>query len=105
MMAFLEQYNLLGLAIGVSTFIIIGLFHPLVIKAEYYWGVKSWRLFLAAGAAGIVISVLIDNFLFSVIAGVFAFSSLWSIHEVFQQRERVRKGWFPKNTDKKKREF
>ncbi len=34
MMEFLETYNLLGLTIGVATFLIIGLFHPLVIKGE-----------------------------------------------------------------------
>jgi hypothetical protein len=32
--------------------------------------------------------------------GVFAFSSFWSIGELFQQRKRVEKGWFPKR-DKK----
>jgi hypothetical protein len=28
---------------------------------------------------------------------VFAFSSFWSIKEVREQHERVRKGWFPMN--------
>ena len=37
--------NFTGLLVGLSTFIIIGLFHPLVIKAEYYIGVKSWIIF------------------------------------------------------------
>jgi len=32
--------NYIGLIIGVATFIIIGIFHPIVIKTEYYWGVK-----------------------------------------------------------------
>lgn len=32
-----------GLLIGVITFIIIGLFHPIVIKAEYYLGTKIGR--------------------------------------------------------------
>jgi hypothetical protein len=36
--------------------------------------------------------------------GVTAFSSFWSIIEVFEQRERVRKGWFPENPKRKKRE-
>jgi hypothetical protein len=27
---------------------------------------------------------------------VFSFSCFWSILELFEQRERVRKGWFPK---------
>ena len=29
-----------GIIIGISTFLIIGLFHPVVIKAEYYWGTR-----------------------------------------------------------------
>ena len=31
-----------GIIIGISTFLIIGLFHPVVIKAEYYWGTRCW---------------------------------------------------------------
>ena len=86
-----------GLLIGVITFLVIGLFHPLVVKAEYYWGTKSWWVFLVFGLIGIVASLLIENILGSTICGVFAFSSFWSIKEVFEQRERVLKGWFPKN--------
>lgn len=100
-MDFIISHNLLGLIIGISTFLVIGIFHPLVIKAEYYLGVKSWWLFLLCGIAGIIGSLLISNVLLSALAGVFAFSSFWSILEIFQQRERVRKGWFPKNPKKK----
>jgi hypothetical protein len=90
-----------GLLIGIITFAVIGLFHPLVIKAEYYLGTKSWALFLVAGIAGVVASVLIANVVASAACGVFAFSSFWSIKELFEQRERVRKGWFPANPKRK----
>lgn len=93
--------NLVGLLIGIVTFLIIGLFHPLVIKAEYYWGTKSWWIFLIVGIIGIVTSVFSSNLLLSVIASVFGFSSLWSILEVFQQKKRVEKGWFPANPKKR----
>ena len=86
-----------GLLIGVVTFLVIGLFHPLVVKAEYYWGTRSWWLFLLVGIVAAVLSLLIENILLSTICGVFAFSSFWSIKEVFEQEERVLKGWFPKN--------
>ena len=33
--------NFTGLLVGLATFLIIGLFHPLVIKAEYYIGVSK----------------------------------------------------------------
>ena len=34
-----------GLLIGIATFLSIGLFHPLVIKGEYYFGTRIWWLF------------------------------------------------------------
>lgn len=91
----------MGLVIGLSTFLIIGLFHPVVVKAEYYWGVKSWWIFLILGLAGTAVSLVVDNVLASALCGVFAFSSFWTIKEVFEQRERVRKGWFPANPKRK----
>ena len=89
------ELNFFGLIIGVATFLIIGLFHPLVIKAEYYLGVGSWWLFLVGGIVGCAASLLVADTVISILLGVFAFSSFWSILEVFEQRERVRKGWFP----------
>lgn len=91
------EWNLGGLLVGASTFLIIGLFHPLVIKAEYYFGVKSWWAFLLLGVVMCGVSISMENPVVSILAGVVAFSSFWSILEVFQQRERVRKGWFPAN--------
>ena len=46
-----------GLLIGVVTFLVIGLFHPLVVKAEYYWGTKSWWLFLVGGILAAIASL------------------------------------------------
>ena len=94
--------NILGLLVGLSTFLIIGLFHPLVIKAEYYIGVKSWIIFALAGAGFSIASLLAKGYILSIILGVIAFSSFWSILEVFEQRERVRKGWFPEGPGHKK---
>jgi uncharacterized membrane protein YbaN (DUF454 family) len=67
-----------------------------VIKAEYYWGVRCWWVFLLLGIIGVVISVVTTNVFVSALCGVFAFSSFWTIKELFEQRERVKKGWFPK---------
>jgi len=93
----LATYNLTGVAIGITTFIIIGLFHPLVIKGEYYFGVNCWWAFLLTGVSLLVIAFCIKDTFYSSILAVTAFSSLWSIIEVFEQRKRVQKGWFPKN--------
>lgn len=100
-MEFIVSNNLMGLIIGVATFLIIGLFHPIVIKAEYYWGTKCWWMFLVFGCIGVIISLLLTDILLSTLSGVFAFSSFWSILELFQQKERVRKGWFPSNPKRK----
>ncbi|WP_080904881.1 DUF4491 family protein [Parabacteroides sp. Marseille-P3160] len=93
----MEYIHLEGLGIGVMTFLIIGLFHPLVVKGEYYWGTKCWWIFLIMGIVGLVISLFLENVFISSLFGVFSFSSFWSIKEVFEQEERVLKGWFPKN--------
>lgn len=90
-----------GLGIGLAAFLIIGLFHPVVVKAEYHWGTGSWWIFLIVGIIGAVASVLIENTFLSAILGVFAFSSFWTIKEVFDQQERVCKGWFKKNPKRK----
>jgi hypothetical protein len=100
-MEFITTYHLTGLIIGISTFVIIGFFHPLVIKGEYYFGVKCWWAFLLLGIAGIVLTLLVRNVILSSLCGVFAFSSLWGIGELFSQRKRVEKGWFPKREKKK----
>ena len=86
-----------GIIIAVSTFLIIGLFHPIVIKAEYYTGTHLWWIFLIVGLFSIGIALFIENAILSAIIGVFGASSLWGIGELFSQRKRVMKGWFPKN--------
>ena len=93
--------NFTGLIIGIATFLIIGLFHPIVIKAEYYLGTKCWWMFALAGIIFIVLSILIENIILSTVLGVFGFSSFWSILELFEQKKRVEKGWFPKNHKRK----
>lgn len=99
----MENMNIDGLLIGISTFLIIGLFHPIVIKAEYYWGTRCWWIFLLLGIAGTILSLLVENITLSAIIGVFSFSSFWSIKEIFEQEKRVQKGWFPANPARKKR--
>lgn len=93
----------MGLAIGIVTFLVIGLFHPLVVKAEYYWGAKCWWLFLIAGMVCVALSILIDDLFLSTLMGVVAFSCFWSILELFEQTKRVARGWFPANPKRVKK--
>jgi len=85
-----------GLAIGLISLLLIGVFHPVVIKGEYYFGVKLWILFLLGGIAALAVSVFIANPILSATFGVLGFTMLWCILEIFEQRRRVEKGWFPK---------
>ena len=86
-----------GIIIAICTFIIIGIFHPIVIKCEYHFGTKPWWIFLLVGICTITIALFTKNILLSSILGVTGASSLWSIGELFEQRKRVLRGWFPKN--------
>ena len=89
-----------GLVIGLATFLVIGLFHPLVIKAEYHFGTGCWWAFALAGAAACAASLFVAATVPGTILGVVGFSCFWSIHELFQQRRRVERGWFPKKERK-----
>ena len=73
MMEFIDSYNLTGLVIGISTFLIIGLFHPVVIKCEYYFGTRCWWIFLIFGILSIIAALYVRQVLWSSLLGVFAF--------------------------------
>ena len=88
--------NFTGIIIGVATFLIIGLFHPLVIKGEYYFGIRCWWVFALMGVAAVVAALFVEDVLLSTLLAVWGASSFWSIGELFEQRKRVEKGWFPK---------
>lgn len=90
--------NFTGIIIGGSVFLMIGIFHPIVIKAEYYYGIKCWPIFALVGLLTLIGSILISSTVWSVLLGSFAFSCFWSILELFEQKKRVEKGWFPKKS-------
>ena len=89
--------NYSGLILGLATFLLIGVFHVIVVKGEYYFSKKIWPLFLATGIASLFISLFISSPVISSLIAVFGISCLWSIRELFEQEDRVKKGWFPKN--------
>ncbi|MCQ2111453.1 MAG: DUF4491 family protein [Bacteroidaceae bacterium] len=89
--------NFTGLIIAITTFIVIGFFHPIVIKCEYHFGTGCWWAFALAGVLFIASSLVVSNDVASPVLGVIGCSCFWSILELFEQKERVEKGWFPKN--------
>ncbi|MBS7318356.1 DUF4491 domain-containing protein [Prevotella sp. P5-126] len=93
--------NFSGLIIAVITFLVIGIFHPIVIKCEYYFGTRCWWAFALAGIVFIAASLIVADNIISPILGVVGCSCLWSILEIFEQKGRVEKGWFPMNPKRK----
>ena len=80
-----------GVIIAVSTFLIIGLFHPIVIKVEYHTGTRYWWVFLVSGIISVGAAFLVADVLYSALLGVLGASCLWSIGELFEQKERCEK--------------
>lgn len=97
----MENLYFTGLTIAIGTFLIIGMFHPIVIKVEYYFGSRLWWVFLIAGLAFIAGAMFVTNVTVSAMLGVAGASCLWSIGEIIEQKQRVKKGWFPMNPKRK----
>ena len=93
---------LTGIIIAMMTFLTIGIWHPIVIKTEYHWGTRPWILYLITGICCCVAALFIENIYLSSFLGVFGASALWGICELFAQKKRVEKGWFPMNPRRKK---
>jgi hypothetical protein len=93
--------NIWGLVIGACSLLAIGLGHVWVIRGEYHFGVKIWPIPLALGLALCAGSLFFESVVVSAVLAVNGMALLWGIRELFQQRERVRKGWFPKKSGAK----
>ncbi len=92
-----------GIIIGAVAFLLIGLFHPVVIKCEYHCGSGIWPVFLIAGLVCCTASIFVENLLLGATLAILGFTLLWSILELKHQAERVKKGWFPANPKRKNR--
>lgn len=90
-----------GIAIGLISFLSIGLFHPLVIKGEYYFSKSIWPVFGAFGILMLAFSLKVKNIISSAGAAVIGMASFWSIKELYEQEQRVARGWFPENPNRK----
>ncbi len=54
------------------------------------------------GIVATAASIFVADVLWSTLLAVWGTSSFWSIGEVFEQRKRVEKGWFPKREAKRR---
>ena len=78
-----------GIIIAVMALAIIGVFHPIVIKTEYYTGVRYWWVFMLLGLLCLAAALFVEDIIGSAALGLAGASFLWSILELFEQRERV----------------
>ena len=85
-----------NLLIGALSFVVIGFFHPVVIKVEYRFGKGVWPVCFVMGVLLAIAALFFDG-VGGICLALVAFSSFWSIHELFEQEKRVAKGWFPAN--------
>ena len=74
--------NFNGLLLAVCTFLIIGICHLI-------------------GLGCLVAALFIGSLFWSAVCGVTGASFLWAIGELFDQKKRVEKGWFPMNPKRK----
>ena len=96
-----SEFHFEGLIIAVITFVIIGIFHPIVIHSEYRWGTKCWPVFALLGLGTLIPSFFIETTVISSILAVLSCILFWSVKELYDQKKRVLKGWFPMNPDRK----
>ena len=92
--------NVNGILIALFSFAIIGVFHPVVIKCQYYFTDRIWPIFLALGLLFLAVSLFVHNGA-SILLSLVGAACLWSIRELREQTERVNKGWFPENPKRK----
>lgn len=99
-MEYLPDIYLEGPLVGLVAFVLIGVFHPVVVRVEYHFGRQVWPVFLGSGLAAIAASVFFHQRIYSVLLGVLGFALLWSTIELFKQHERVLKGRAKKNPER-----
>ncbi|MCR4746568.1 MAG: DUF4491 family protein [Lachnospiraceae bacterium] len=97
------NFHIDGLIIGVFMLLCTGIFHPIVIKTEYYYTKNVWPVFLIAGLAAIGVSLFIENFVLRGCIAILGITCIWCIVELFEQEKRVERGWFPNGRKRKKK--
>ncbi len=88
-----------GPLLGLFAFFAIGIFHPIVVKAEYYFSKKIGWIFLLFGVILSSFSLFVEGF-WSYVLGVFGFALFWSVLEIIEQHKRVLKGRAKRNPNR-----
>ena len=98
-----EPMHYQGILIGAATFLLIGSFHVVVIRCEYYFGKGIWPLFAVVGAGALIGSLFIAHTVLSILIAVFGITCLWTIKELFEQEQRVARAGSPRTPSGKPR--
>ncbi len=96
--------NLTGIYLGLFMLFVIAVGFFWVIKLEYYLGAQVWKAVLVLGILICGASLIVPNFITSALVGIFGGSVVWGATELPGQDERVQRGLFPANPERKKRE-
>jgi len=91
------ELNYSAVIIGIGTLLIIGIYHPIVRKCEYYFSKKIWPVFLVLGIVSIVASLLIFQRVASALLAINGVTCFWTIKELFEQEERAIMGQAKRN--------
>lgn len=100
-MDFFSELNILGFLVGLGSFFLTGIFHPIVKYVEYHYGKQSWPVFFFTGLILAFASGFFKHTLLTVFAGVVAFALFWCTLEIFKQHKRVIKGQAKANPKRK----
>ena len=93
--------NLTGIFLGVFMLFAIGFGFFWVIKIEYYLGAGVWKLVLGVGILICLASLIMPTFTVSALLGIIGGSVVWGATELPGQEERVQRGLFPANLNRK----
>jgi len=95
--------NTTGIFFGLFTAFAIGFGFVWVIKLEYYFGAHFARAVAVLGITIVLVSLFIPGITFSGILGIVGGTIIWGATELPDQEERVAKGMFPANPNKRAR--
>ncbi len=97
-----DVLNWTGIISGAAMIVLTGVFHPVVVKCEYYFSAKVWPVFLVLGVVSFCVSGVVEDGVVSSVAGILGAILLWCIRELKEQEKRVENGWYPKNPKREK---
>ena len=95
--------NLTGIILGFAMLFLIGFGFFWVIKLEYTLGAQSWKWVFVLGFLLCVVSLWMPSFWASALIGILGGSIIWGATELPEQEQRVQRGLFPENPNRKQR--